>query len=142
MPRTPRNPGSGKTPKNGPAKGPGWGGPPRGNKGDRPPLGERAAEALLPNAALHYCERDPATGLYRLSPKGEKAQAVAEIMLASHVNIALNSEFEGARASAQIAVMDRVWGKPRQASDVSVSDSDQAELVIRGGLPPPVESTG
>ncbi len=29
MPRTPRNPGAGKTPKNGPASGEGWGGPAR-----------------------------------------------------------------------------------------------------------------
>lgn len=30
MPRTPRNPGSGKSPKNGRANGPGWGGPAQG----------------------------------------------------------------------------------------------------------------
>jgi hypothetical protein len=109
MPRKPRNPGSGKPPHNGPARGgpakgpangPGWGGPAKGKGTGGPASGTEATgrPAMHDNlAAIADCE--------------EALRKMTDIMR--------TAEFEGLQPAAAEKLLDRLEGKPRQAVEMS-----------------------
>lgn len=105
-----RNPGSGKSPSNAPARGPGWGGEAKGAGNGLPPKHLSGAGA----------------GRGRMNPKTAEAQAAAEEMLAMQIEIARTTKFEQTRLDASSKVMDRIWGKPKQ--EVEASGKDGAPL--------------
>lgn len=118
MPRTPRNPGSGKPPSNAPARGPGHGGPAKGEGNHAPfnpvpPFGPE--NEGMPYAATNP-PREPETQRLLLSPKGEAAELAAQEALGVQVTIMRNSLFEGNRKDAAREVMNRIWGTPPQTS--------------------------
>lgn len=113
MPRTPRNPGSGKPPHNGkarnqPATGLGWGGEAKG-AGKRVDLAE-----------VRPLRWDPAN-------REQKEQVAAE-MRGVLYHVALQGEAEQSRINAADKLLDRIEGKPVQRQDINMRTIDPDEL--------------
>ena len=115
MPRRVRNPGSGKPPHNGPAKGAGiggpragegWGGDARGT-GTRPPLSSDPADQRR-RWELRFDEKHQA----------QKEQVAAE-MRGILYEIATGAPETLARLNAADKLLDRIEGKPVQKSDIT-----------------------
>lgn len=111
MPRTPRNPGSGKRPVNTPASripagGEGWGGPAKGASVSR------LREAGDPESdAVRALSRDPEHLAFK--------EALQANMLAVQIEIARAGEAEANRLNAADKVLDRLGGKPKQQTDIT-----------------------
>lgn len=104
MPRVPRNPGAGKPPHNGkargqPATGMGWGGEAKG-AGKRVPLDE-----------VRPLRWDPANR--------EHKEEIAAEMRGVLYHVALQGEAEQSRINAADKLLDRIEGKPVQRQDVT-----------------------
>jgi len=64
----------------------------------------------------------------------ELASAYSEAALETLADIARNGESENARVSAATALLDRAYGKPVQAAEVSGPDGGAIETHERGGV--------
>lgn len=128
MPRAPRNPGVGKRPFNGPARGAGagqWGGDAKGASTSR--ITPENARALL---ALRD---DP-------EAKAAKDELTAR-MLSVLVDVAETDQSGAARANAADKALDRLLGKARQRMELTMrdvpaedmTDDELAAIARRGG---------
>ena len=122
MPRTPRNPGSGKAPFNGPAKGPGWGGEARGNGNGNP-------GALFTNGNT---EGQGCRPTFKSLTREARIDALKELQW----TLANEAEFETTRHAAQNALLDREEGKAVQRvvsanfdSDARVTEEQRASIL-------------
>ena len=118
MPRTPRNPGSGKPPCNGPATGAGWGGPARGagNGNSRSVI---TPENTADLAALHGTPEVEAKRARRIATAEELKGVLSEIALdgdAPHL----------ARIQAADKMLNRIEGMPVQRNLNINADADRS----------------
>jgi hypothetical protein len=109
MPRTPRNPGSGKRPVNTPARGDGmgegWGGSAKG-----------ASSSRLAAAGDEYSD---AIRALALDPRHAASKApLRELAFRTWVQVARDGESESARVVAAEKLMDRLDGKATQRSEI------------------------
>jgi len=133
MPRTPRNPGSGKAPVNtpasgGPASGVGWGGPARGSGGDKPAQprtaadSQRSAEIAADPVLMEAINRQKMA-------KEARAEAHLDFLDRAALNLPdetgqqLNYE-PALRISAAVHFMNRALGTPRQTVAAQQLDKD------------------
>ena len=106
MPRTPRNPGSGKKPYNGPAQGPGWGGPAGHQKSGLASIATQPewekGKAVNPGAVP--------------GPRALHRQQQAEVVLDRLVSVALGEmpQVMPVEVMAQKEFLNRVHGMPTQ----------------------------
>jgi hypothetical protein len=122
MPRTPRNPGTGKAPHNGNANGPGmgagWGGPANGASTSRlAGAGDAYSDAIRALAA------DPRHAASKVP--------LRELVFRTWVEVAAGGESESARVVAAEKLMDRLDGKATQRSEVTGADAGPLEIVRR-----------
>ncbi|HEV7457332.1 MAG TPA: hypothetical protein VGN96_11215 [Roseococcus sp.] len=106
MPRTPRNPGSGKRPVNTPASGPGagsWGGPAKGASTSRIKPGDPDGIRALRWDADNIAHKEE----------------IAAQMRGVLYYVALKGEGEAARINAADKLLDRIEGKAVQRQDVT-----------------------
>lgn len=131
MPRTPRNPGAGKPPHNGPAKGAGsglpmggsgqsWGGPAKG-------AGKPAAPFTADSPTrVTWANADPAKALSR-AEKAARDERRAEEMRDVLYGLATTAENEMARKSAAEALLNRLEGMPIARTIAAVIDPAEEE---------------
>ena len=130
MPRTPRNPGSGKPPSNAPASGAGWGGPARGagNGNSRSVI---TPENTADLAALH--------GTPEAEAKRARRIATAEELKLNLTTIALYGEIETNRMNAAVHLLNRIEGMPTQRLNANIRRTaadftdDELTAIASGG---------
>ena len=105
MPRTPRNPGSGKPPYNGPARGAGWGGAAKGASASRL-VKVVDGKAVLSDGRIVPHSTSP-EGQALAEARRQKAMAVIEAVLEA-------PDTQMVALAAANALLDRVDGKPAQ----------------------------
>jgi hypothetical protein len=125
MPRTPRNPGAGKPPHNGPSNGPGAGSWATGQSAG----GCTTFDELKSLAAIALRD-DPEAKAVR----DERAAA----MLAVHFDVALHDPSGAARSNAADKALDRLLGKAVQKSQISGADGVGPLIVERVFVEPAV----
>lgn len=120
MPRKVRNPGSGKPPHNGPAKG-FINRPPRGVGIGGPAKPKTAPLSLVKPGEV----RNPEgwNGVTKISPKSEAAEEAAQWAFGRDVAILMGEdELPLRRDDAAMRIMNRVWGTPKASVDVGGKD--------------------
>ena len=144
MPRTPRNPGSGKPPCNGPATGDGLYGPAQGAGAGGPARNPKKATkkdgspnpaAPLPEERKFSAENQPAplTDEQRAQRREIAADKEARINQLNDnlMDLALNGKFEQTRTAATIAALNRLAGMPTQRSEISGQGGGPIETIRR-----------
>ena len=128
MPRTPRNPGTGKAPHNGPAAnagkgGDGWGGHPKGASTAKP------IDSTADGDAIRALRHDPAN----VAAKAVLSGAMRQVLF----DVATNAGEPGpSRVNAADKLLDRIEGKATQRSEVSGRDGSPLAVewrVVRPG---------
>lgn len=117
MPRTPRNPGSGKPPHNGPARGAGWGG------AARPGVVRETIQTNPQFSATHQPAPGPTPWRERKNELSEKAMGVWEGVIDDPRELAQN------RIVAAEKIMNRVEGMPKQVQEHT---GDMAFTIVTG----------
>lgn len=123
MPRTPRNPGSGKAPSNAPARGAGWGGPAKGASTTRlKPRGDAESDRIRTEMHSHAAWTQ------------ERRERVADEMRDLYYGVAKDdAEPTPNRIAAADKLLDRIEGKAVQRTDVT-SKGERMGYVIE--VPP------
>lgn len=120
MPRTPRNPGTGKAPHNGPAAnagkgGDGWGGPPQGGSTSR-------ITADADGDAIRALRHDPGN----IEAKAVLSGAMRQVLFDVATSV---SEPGPSRVNAADKLLDRIEGKATQRSEMTGRDGAPLEIV-------------
>lgn len=121
MPRTPRNPGTGKAPHNGPAAnagkgGDGWGGHPKGASTAKP------IDSTADGDAIRALRHDPAN----VAAKAVLSGAMRQVLF----DVATSAREPGpSRVSAADKLLDRIEGKATQRSEMTGRDGAPLEIV-------------
>lgn len=127
MPRTPRNPGSGKPPSNAPARGPGWGKEAKGAGNGSPPRPVTEGVQQTRGADGRYISED-----------AEWRREKVDVAIRKYVEIMETSEYEGNVLAATEKFLDRVQGKPKQHTELTGKDGGP---LVSAALPTdPVEA--
>lgn len=134
MPRTPRNPGSGKPPHNGPArgapaggegKGAGWGGPANGASETR--LGPKGDDH---SDAIRALARDP--------KHMEAKAALREVVLTTIHDVMTNGDTDAARVTAALGLAKKIGLQDEPAETrVTGADGGPVEIAVRKFFQPP-----
>lgn len=114
-----------------PARGPGHGGPAKGAHVGAPSYTpEELARYRHPGGAESKIKAVPGVkGFVSLDPKSPEAEEHARRMLATVINVADTTDFELARLDAASKAMDRIWGKPKQSTEISGKDGGPLEML-------------
>ena len=68
----------------------------------------------------------------------DAVDAHIETAISALAELAKNGQSEAARVSASVAILDRAYGRPRQASEARASDDSRPDVIyIRGYIPQP-----
>ena len=66
----------------------------------------------------------------------DAVDAHIETAISALAELAKNGQSEAARVSASVAILDRAYGRPRQASEARASDDSRPDVIyIRGYIP-------
>lgn len=74
--------------------------------------------------------------LARHAALADAVDAHIETAISALAEIAKHGQSEAARVSASVAILDRAYGRPRQASEAPASDDSRPDVIyIRGYIP-------